>query len=62
MKRSIVSKNLFGVDIDQDAVEIARLRLWLSIIDEVTDSKHIEALPNIDFNIVTGNTLVGWFG
>lgn len=60
LKREIVSQNLYGVDINSIAVEIARLRLWLSIIEEVDDPSHIETLPNIDFNIVTGNSLVGW--
>ena len=60
LKRDIISKNLFGVDIDENAVEIARLRLWLSLIEEVEDPEHIETLPNIDFNIVAGNTLIGW--
>lgn len=60
LKRDIISHNLFGVDIDRNAVEIARLRLWLSLIEETKDVEHIETLPNIDFNIVTGNTMVGW--
>jgi hypothetical protein len=60
LKRRIISKNLFGVDIDENAVEIARLRLWLSLIEEVEDPAHIETLPNIDFNIVAGNALIGW--
>jgi len=60
LKREIISKNLFGVDIDENAVEIARLRLWLSIIQDVEGSTHIETLPNIDFNIFSGNSLVGW--
>jgi type I restriction-modification system DNA methylase subunit len=60
LKRDIISNNLYGVDIDQNAVEIARLRLWLSLIEEVTDSEHIETLPNIDFNVIAGNTMVGW--
>jgi SAM-dependent methyltransferase len=60
LKRGIISQNLFGVDIDRNAVEIARLRLWLSLIEEVTYPQHIETLPNIDFNIATGNSLVGW--
>lgn len=60
LKRDIVSQNLFGVDIDENAVEIARLRLWLSIIEEVEDSDHVDTLPNIDFNILSGNSLIGW--
>jgi hypothetical protein len=60
LKRDIISQNLFGVDNDKNAVEIARLRLWLSIIEEVEDPEHIDTLPNIDFNIIAGNSLVGW--
>ena len=60
LKREIISQNLFGVDIDEIAVEIARLRLWLSIIEEVEAPEHVETLPNIDFNIIAGNSLVGW--
>ncbi len=60
LKRDIISKNIFGVDIDENAVEIARLRLWLSIIEDVEDLEHISTLPNIDFNIMAGNSLIGW--
>jgi len=60
LKREIISQNLFGVDIDENAVEIARLRLWLSIIEEVENAEHVDTLPNIDFNIIAGNSLVGW--
>ena len=60
LKKEIISKNIYGVDIDANGVEIARLRLWLSLIEEVEDSSHIETLPNIDFNIVAGNSLIGW--
>jgi type I restriction-modification system DNA methylase subunit len=60
LKREIISKNIYGVDIDANGVEIARLRLWLSLIEEVEDPSHIETLPNIDFNIVAGNSLIGW--
>jgi len=62
IKRDIISQNLFGVDIDENAVEIARLRLWLSIIEEVEASEHVDTLPNIDFNVMVGNSLVGWLG
>ena len=64
IKRTVISKNIFGVDIDEIAVEVAKLRLWLSIISEATtldikSGEHIETLPNIDFNIIAGNSLVG---
>lgn len=60
LKREIISNNIFGVDIDENAVEIARLRLWLSIIQEVENTEHIETLPNIDYNVIVGNSLIGW--
>jgi len=63
IKRRTISNNIFGVDINEIAVEISKLRLWLSVIAEIKDAKadisHIGTLPNIDFNIVPGNTLVG---
>lgn len=60
LKKEIVAKNIYGVDIDENAVEIAKLRLWLAVIEEVENKNHIDTLPNIDFNIVVGNSLVGW--
>lgn len=59
LKSSIVS-NLFGVDIMEEAAEICKLRLFLKIIAQVERPEHIEALPDIDFNIRVGNTLVGY--
>lgn len=59
IKRKVISYNIFGVDIDEIGAEITKLRLWLSIISEVRDIQHTETLPNIDFNIMSGNTLIG---
>ena len=59
LKKNIISKNIFGVDINDNAVEIARLRLWLSIIEEIETKEDVDTLPNIDFNIVVGNSLIG---
>lgn len=64
IKRTVISKNIFGVDIDEIAAEVTKLRLWLSIISEATiedikSDEQIETLPNIDFNIISGNSLVG---
>ena len=61
LKKEIISENLFGVDIDRNAVEIARLRLWLSLIDDAANTGHFDTLPNIDFHVVSGNSLIGWF-
>ena len=60
LKKEIIAHNLFGVDIDEHAVEIARLRLWLSLIEDVSSVEHIDTLPNVDFNIISGNSLIGW--
>jgi hypothetical protein len=63
--KSIILNNLFGVDIMEEAVEICKLRLFLKMVAQVDpDAKHenfgIEPLPDIDFNIRAGNTLVGF--
>ncbi|MCL4480923.1 MAG: BREX-1 system adenine-specific DNA-methyltransferase PglX [Candidatus Thermoplasmatota archaeon] len=61
IKRKIVTNNLYGVDIDEIGIEITKLRIWLSIISEAdrNDKDHVQSLPNVDFNILNGNTLVG---
>ncbi|UPV72939.1 BREX-1 system adenine-specific DNA-methyltransferase PglX [Halorussus limi] len=60
-KRLIILNNLYGVDIDQGAVEICKLRLWLSMVADIEDEpREVEPLPNIDFNIRQGNSLVGF--
>ncbi|WP_276259003.1 Eco57I restriction-modification methylase domain-containing protein [Haloglomus litoreum] len=59
-KRSIILNNLYGVDIDEGAVEICKLRLWLSMVADIEDEPtEVEPLPNIDFNIRQGNSLIG---
>ena len=58
-KRQCIEKSLYGVDIDSGAVEIAKLRLWLSLIVEEEDFKEIKPLPNLDYKIVCGNSLLG---
>lgn len=52
-------KNLYGVDIMNEAVEIARLRMFLKLISAVEDRDDLEPLPDLDFNIKPGNVLVG---
>ena len=60
-KRSIILNNLYGVDIDDGAVEICKLRLWLSMVADIEDEPdEVEPLPNIDFNIRQGNSLIGF--
>lgn len=58
--KSIIIQNLYGVDIMEEAVEIAKLRLFLKLVAQVDDKNRIEPLPDIDFNIRSGNTLVGF--
>jgi len=58
--KSIVVNNLYGVDIMAEAVEIAKLRLFLKLAAQVDRVENIEPLPDIDFNIRAGNTLVGF--
>jgi hypothetical protein len=58
--KSIIVNNLYGVDIMEEAVEIARLRLFLKLVAQIDDPSKIEPLPDIDFNIRAGNTLVGY--
>ena len=58
--KSIVLDNLYGVDIMEEAVEICKLRLFLKLVAQLQTYKQIEPLPDIDFNIRAGNTLVGF--
>jgi len=58
-KRHAIQNCLYGVDIDQGAVEIAKLRLWLSLVVDEEDIKQIQPLPNLDYKIVCGNSLLG---
>ena len=55
IKRHIIQNNIYGVDIERGAVEIARLRFWLALIVE---EKSPEVLPNLDFKIMQGNSLL----
>ncbi|HCS76769.1 MAG TPA: SAM-dependent methyltransferase [Syntrophaceae bacterium] len=58
--KSIIINNLFGVDIMKEAVEICKLRLFLKLVAQVEKVEQIEPLPDMDFNIRSGNTLVGY--
>lgn len=65
-KKDILLDNIFGVDLDRQAVEVAQLSLYLKLLDEETTStrKQLELretmLPSLDKNIVWGNSLVDW--
>ena len=63
--KSIILRNLYGVDIMVEAIEIAKLRLFLKMVavvevDRRADNMGLDPLPDIDFNIRCGNTLVGY--
>ena len=59
LKRHAIRESIYGVDIDSSAIDIARLRLWLSLIVDEDRYDEIEALPNLDYKIVQGDSLVG---
>ena len=54
-KRDIIQNNIFGVDIEQGAVDIARLRFWLAL---VVDADKPQPLPNLDYKITCGNSQI----
>lgn len=58
IKKHIIQNNIYGVDIERGAVDIARLRFWLSLI---VDEENPQALPNLDYKIVEGNSLITTF-
>jgi type I restriction-modification system DNA methylase subunit len=58
-KRHAIQNCLYGVDIDPGAVEIAKLRLWLSLVVDEESAKQIKPLPNLDYKVVPGNSLFG---
>lgn len=58
LKLSIIENNIFGVDIEPMAIEISRLRAWLSVIIDEPDKSKIKPLPNLDFKFVCANSLI----
>ncbi|MEY3219892.1 MAG: hypothetical protein RIT27_1249 [Pseudomonadota bacterium] len=59
IKKQIITNNLYGVDIMPEAMEIAKLRLFLALVSSAQTVEQLEPLPNIDFNIMAGNSLIG---
>lgn len=55
LKKEIIENNIYGVDIEKGAIDIARLRFWLSI---VVDAEEPEPLPNFDYKFMQGNSLI----
>jgi len=58
LKRHAIQDCLYGVDIDPGAVEIAKLRLWLSLVVDEEDIRQIKPLPNLDYKVMQGNSLL----
>ena len=58
LKREIIENNIYGVDMERGAIDIARLRFWLSI---VVDAEKPEPLPNFDYKFMQGNSLIESF-
>ena len=56
LKKRFIKNNLYGVDIDPGAIEIAKLRLWLALVVDY-DKKEAEPLPNLDFQFRLGDSL-----
>lgn len=59
-KRHCIQESIYGVDIDHSAIDIAKLRLWLSLVVDEQDLSHVKPLPNLDYKIVCGNSLIGY--
>ncbi len=59
LKKKIVTENLYGVDFMEEATEIAKLRLFLSLVASAEKRDQLEPLPNIEFNLLPGNSLIG---
>ncbi len=57
-KRHCIQNSIYGVDIAAGAVEIAKLRLWLSLVVDEDNVDEVKPLPNLDYKIVTGNSLL----
>ena len=60
IKKNIILKNLYGVDIMKEATEVCKLRLFLSLVSSALKIEELEPLPNMDFNIMCGNSLIGF--
>ena len=60
LKRECIENSLYGVDIDNGAIETCKLRFWLSMIVDEEDFQTIKPLPNLDYKIVCGDSLLGY--
>ncbi|MBA3922657.1 MAG: Eco57I restriction-modification methylase domain-containing protein [Nostocaceae cyanobacterium] len=57
-KRDIIANNLYGVDIKPEAIEIAKLRMWLSMVVDIPTIDDVEPLPNLDYKLMCGDSLI----
>lgn len=57
-KRDIIANNLYGVDIKPEAIEIAKLRMWLSLVVDIPTIDDVEPLPNLDYKLMCGDSLI----
>jgi Putative DNA-binding domain/Eco57I restriction-modification methylase len=62
IKKRIITDNLYGVDIMEEATEITKLRLFLALVASAAKLEELEPLPNVDFNVMAGNSLIGLIG
>ena len=58
LKRACIQNSIYGVDIDPGAIDIAQLRLWLSLVVDEEDYQSIKPLPNLDYKIMQGDSLI----
>src|SRR5579875_386888 len=58
--KAIIINNLYGVDIMEEAIEICKLRLFLKLVAQIESPQELEPLPDIDFNVLAGNMLIGF--
>ena len=58
LKYHAITHSIYGVDIDSGAIDVARLRLWLSLIVDEDDFAKIKPLPNLDYKLIVGNSLM----
>lgn len=58
--RQILTQNLYGVDVRPEAISIAQTQLWLRLLSTVQPGDYLPLLPDLDFNLIVGNALVGF--
>lgn len=58
-KRHAIQESIYGVDLEPSAVDIAKLRLWLSLVVDEDDFSSIKPLPNLEYKIMAGDSLIG---